>query len=249
MHLKHFIPFFCVTLYFLQCQGVIDTVVIDWIREKVLERAGGQNILNFDGMQTIFNDISEMLNSRVKLEKTEELKIARLYTKEQIEELARSYVRSEDPAVLERIAYVVNRHDVKGDGIYCLEQLKGVIGDIKIEVEEITPHYPNDEEITEIYSNRFFTKQQVEELAQLYVRSEDPAVLEKITNVVNLHDEKEDGTYGFEQVRSVIADLKIEFEEITVHCPSDEQLKQHYYNTTYTTEDVVTIIINNLLTE
>ncbi|XP_050434015.1 uncharacterized protein LOC126841512 [Adelges cooleyi] len=91
-----------------------------------------------------------------------------------------------------------------------------------------------------------FTKQQVESYARKIVCSDDPDVLKNIRSVVNIHDDKEDGTYSYEQVRKVVDDLKIEYEGITGEYPSDEEIKELRYNVIYTPKDVERIIINNL---
>ncbi|XP_050434013.1 uncharacterized protein LOC126841511 isoform X1 [Adelges cooleyi] len=160
MHLKHIIRFFCVTLFFLHGQGAPSEEQVNLVREEVATRVG-QNELNFDGMATVFNEISELLDSSVRLEKSDELKMACSYTKPEVERYARSIVGFDHPAVLERIAYVIDMHDENHNGKYSYKQIRNIIAALKQEFAalEITVQFPSDKQIKErVYKSKYNAK-------------------------------------------------------------------------------------------
>ncbi|XP_050434012.1 uncharacterized protein LOC126841510 isoform X2 [Adelges cooleyi] len=152
MHLKNIILFFCVTLYFMHGQGAPSEAQVNFVREQVATRVG-QNVLNFDGMATVFNDIAKLLNSRVRLGKSDRLKMACSYTKPEVERYARSIVGFDHPAILDRITYVINSHDVNQNGKYSYTQIRNVIAALKQEFAalEITEQFPSDKQLKELY--------------------------------------------------------------------------------------------------
>ncbi|XP_050442335.1 uncharacterized protein LOC126846665 isoform X2 [Adelges cooleyi] len=175
MYLKTTILFFCMTLYFLLCQGVkpvpedrerdpdpVDRLVIYRVITSNLEPGG---YVAFKNLRKIVNDCAKELGSRIRLPGQGVSTLDRIFDKTDVRYYALAFLASVDPKISKMVHnLVLINTNPNGNKYPEYENLmKAVMLETEIKIKYLTPDEYRQDTLSQ-YRGGKLTVDQVEEL-------------------------------------------------------------------------------------
>ncbi|XP_050442566.1 uncharacterized protein LOC126846809 [Adelges cooleyi] len=219
MYLSNIVLFFCVTIYFTQCQGFEPTPdqakVMNDIVAANLEEDG---TMEANKLITVINEVARALEKPpLKFTRTEDINLSILFSKGWVKMYALRFVTGADQNKLFSIENIV-RENMGPDGIK-LDKLKTVLTEVAKRTD-LTEEFPNTfvwQRRLHLQPGRIFTLDEVHTLSLEFVTGVDEEKLMSIKNIV-AENVGPDGI-NLDKLKAVLTNIAIQI-DLSQYFPS-----------------------------